>query len=498
MKVKSGIRHNRWLGILICVGFLAIATFPLPVAADGGPMVDTSLFTKLKEGQQVAVIRIMDTHTARVDLFVSILDQSGESHEITYFVPLGVEAKGFGVTEENSLDFNELLTKNLDFALFQGSRHSESIVQGLFAGTLLSNGIWLSPLWMPFLLSGCEAGMISPNATFTTESSTVSVFDIDETTDIQALVSVTGLDPAVTETLSRLQGQQIAVIKMKTAAPGVGGDLGIIQRGEMGLHLSWDTALVQSDSGATYAYPLGTGAAWSQPIDLTRVYIVAPADISLNVDFPRLGTNRSGYVRKASSYEPRIFEYLGQPAYAVEKTSASLIMPEQGWRDVNLWRVTYADSNSHEDIQITVKKGGSNSLATSLRQGGIMYAFFIGLCAAALFWVLSWYLLMPRLLGSGYNFRKMWAQPLIYLGINLLLLIIPGAILFLAFSFGQQAIALGLAMLVFGSASAGVFILRHLNRLGRQSIKAFIIVTIVSNAAYLLFALGYARLAGTI
>src|SRR4030067_16536 len=104
MKVKAGIRHIRWLGFLACVVFLAIASSPLSVAADGGPMVDPMLFAKLKEGQQVAVIRIKDMNTARVDLFVSILDQTDESHEITSFVPRGVAAAGFGGNEERSLD----------------------------------------------------------------------------------------------------------------------------------------------------------------------------------------------------------------------------------------------------------------------------------------------------------------------------------------------------------------------------------------------------------
>lgn len=85
-------------------------------------MVDPNLFAKLKEGQQVAVIRFHDTNTASVDLFISILDQTGESHEIVFFVPLGVKADGFSVREEDSLAFNEQLTRRLDMVLFQSYR----------------------------------------------------------------------------------------------------------------------------------------------------------------------------------------------------------------------------------------------------------------------------------------------------------------------------------------------------------------------------------------
>jgi hypothetical protein len=124
--------------ILLAVIF---TSWPLPAKADGGPMVDPNLFAKLKEGQQVAVIQFHDTDTASVDLFISILDQTGESHEIVFFVPLGVKADGFEVWEQNSLDFNDQLTNKLDMTLFQSWRHDREFMQYLFAGALLTNGV---------------------------------------------------------------------------------------------------------------------------------------------------------------------------------------------------------------------------------------------------------------------------------------------------------------------------------------------------------------------
>src|SRR4030043_483689 len=98
----------------ILLAVVLSTAWPLPAKADGGPMVDPNLFAKLKEGQQVAVIQFHDTNTASVDLFISILDQTGESHEIVFFVPLGLKADGFAVREQESLDFNEQLTNKLD------------------------------------------------------------------------------------------------------------------------------------------------------------------------------------------------------------------------------------------------------------------------------------------------------------------------------------------------------------------------------------------------
>jgi hypothetical protein len=490
---------SRSFRILAAVAVFLVA-IPVPVHADGGPMVDPRLFDKLKEGQQTAVVTIRDLTTARVDLFVSILDQTGESHDITYFVPLGVSPSALSVREENSLAFNDALTKDFDRVLFQETRQDQDILLSLYAGTLLTNGVWLMPLWLP-LLAGC-GGNEAAISVVTTESSTVSVFDINETTDVAALASTAGLDLSVTDTLRRLQGQQIAVINMKTqAATPPGPSNGESVTGEPGLHLSWDTSLQPSGGNMTYAYPLGTGAAWAQPIELTRVYVVAPASLGLSVAFPRLGANRSGYTRlSAGRYEPRVVGDPGEAAYAVEQGRTSLIMPALGWQEVNIWRATYTHSNAAEDIVITVKENAGSDLRERLRQGGILYDFGAGLVAAALFWILSWYLLMPRLLGRK-DRKGLWLRPFAYMGINLLLLIIPGVILMILLTFGQKAGPLFITFVVFGAAGAVTFIVKDLNKLGTpggRAIRSFIIVTLVSNAAYLLFALGYARLAGAI
>jgi len=247
-------------------------------------MVDPNLFAKLKEGQQVAVIQFHDTNTASVDLFISILDQTGESHEIVFFVPLGVKADGFAVREQDSLAFNEQYTRRLDMPLFQAYRRDQEFMQYLFAGALLTNGVWLTPLWLPLLFTGC-AGVPPPISTFKTDSSEVSIFGLEESTDLEALISTTGLDPSVTETLSRLRGQQIAVVNLRTQPQqtATGSTTEGAPTGEPGLHLSWQTTLATSESGATYAYPLGTGAAWAHPIEMTRVYLLVPEDLDFTV-----------------------------------------------------------------------------------------------------------------------------------------------------------------------------------------------------------------------
>lgn len=372
-------------------------------------------------------------------------------------------------------------------------------MQSLFAGALLTNGVWLTPLWLPLLFTGC-AEAPPPISTFKTESSEVNIFGLEESTDLEALISTTGLDPSVTETLSRLRGQQIAVVNLRTQPQqtATGSASESVPTGEPGLHLSWQTTLATAESGATYAYPLGTGAAWAHPIEMTRVYIIVPEELDFTVQYPKLGANRSGFVKKQSSYEPRIADSGEEPAYAVDTATDVSIYPYRG--RLNIWRVTYANSNAVEDIVITVNQGSGTSFGTILRRADSQAAFFIGLIVAALFWIMAWSFLMPRLLGKDRKIKGLWRLSLTYIGWNALLFV-PGAILYFVFSFGAQAIALFLLVIMFGAASVLTFALRHLNKLGvstAQGVRAFIIVTLVSNGAYLLFVLGYAKLVGVV
>jgi len=363
----------------ILLAVILSTAWPLPAKADGGPMVDPNLFAKLKEGQQVAVIQFHDTNTASVDLFISILDQTGESHEIVFFVPLGVKADGFAVREQDSLAFNDQFTNRLDMTLFQSYRQDQQFMQYLFAGALLTNGVWLTPLWLPLLFTGC-AEAPPPISTFKTDSSEVSIFGLDESTDLEALISTTGLDPSVTETLSRLRGQQIAVVNLRTqpqqAATGPASE-SAEPTSEPGLHLSWQTTLATGESGATYAYPLGTGAAWAHPIEMTRVYVLVPEELDFTVKYPKLGVNRSGFVKKQSSYEPRIADSGEGPAYAVDKASDVSIYPFRG--KLNIWRVTYANSNAHlNKLGVSTAQGVRAFIIVTLASNGAYLLFVFG------------------------------------------------------------------------------------------------------------------------
>jgi hypothetical protein len=197
-------------------------------------------------------------------------------------------------------------------------------------------------------------------------------------------------------------------------------------------------------------------------------------------------------------------DYTDVSAYAVDDAiGQSVYYPTSSagyYQPMRVWRATYTNSNSAEDILITVSPSRGMSLRTYLRQQGPEVALIVGLIVAVLLWILAWYFMVPRLVGKGIPVPGLWRISLTYIAWNLLLFL-PGGVLYLFFSFGVRAIPIIFAAIIFGGASVLIFSIRHLNRLTKVSGKAvriFAIVTGASGGAYLLFALGYAWLVGAI
>jgi len=462
---------------------LITVSVPVPALADGGPAVHYELWEYLKEGHQVAVVTILNQDYARIDLFISILDRTEQSHEIVFFVPLGTGISDFKVVEKRLAYFDEQATRYLDRIIRDSATRKQRAVQILFSGALLTNGALLVPLWAPVLLTGCAEAEPKPDVILQKED-----------TNLESLIRTTGLAPAVADTLSRLQGQQIAVVRMQTrpqegmeTGNGSGGTLS-----EPGLHLSWKTALIAGASGPAYSYPLGTGAAWSKPIELTRVYVVAPRDLDFDVQYPKLGSERSGYDIIEGAYISRNFQI---PSYAIDEARGDF---------GRVWRATYTQSNSADDIIVTAKPQSTYSrfLASaeeSATATSFIFAFFIGLAV----WVLAWYFLMPRFLGAGLERPTSinWYEALIYPGINLFFMFIPGAVFYLFFLFGMYLPSLGGVFLIPGLAVIGFFTSIHGKKLGvrrSRAVGAFVLTSLCGSAAYLVLALAFAKIINVI
>ena len=68
--------------MLLVLAFVSVLSVTIPVSADGGPLVTYDLWAQLKEGQQIAVVTLRNDNTAKIDLFISILDKTQQSHDI--------------------------------------------------------------------------------------------------------------------------------------------------------------------------------------------------------------------------------------------------------------------------------------------------------------------------------------------------------------------------------------------------------------------------------
>jgi hypothetical protein len=497
---------------------------PSPAIADGGPVLsDPELWAQLEEGQQTAVVTLQSDNTVDVDLFVSLLDNSGESHEVVFFVPLGTDPTDFSVMEKMSLEFDVELVQKLDNALRKEAERKTNFWLSLLPATLLTNGGWMLALCFPLLLSGCAGGVGPPEGegTFETESSRVDIYGLDEDTDLEALINTTGLDPSVRETLSRLTGQRIAIVTLQTQppVPGDDDDGSYEPPGQPGIHLAWTTALVPQSASVAYSYPLGTGSSWAHPIGLTRIYVVAPPGIDFTAKYPRLGADYSGYSGLAEvpfymsySPRPRIMEHYDTPAYAVDEARGDF---------GHISRATYAQSNSAEDVVISLAPpaGFLATVRRSLAGVGTVPTILLGLLIALLLWVVAWRYFMPRMLGTEYRWRdsRLWSDSLTYLGINAGVVLAVAAMaggafllaLFMGVYIGSTAgyvaalvvVAALVSVAVFGVPSILIFVRRHRRESGvsrGRAAWAYIVVVLAANSAYLVLAFGYAALAGAI
>ncbi len=504
---KAKYVFNRLVAIMVIAALLL--ALPAPAMADGGPVLrDPQLWAQLEEGQQIAVVRLGSSNTAQVDLFISMLDRSGESHEIVFFLPLGIDPTDFSVVEETSLEFDRAVTQELDQILLREARRTVSyrrnVRWSLLLGTLFINGAWSWPLWLLWTLAGCAApgAQLAPIATYETESSQVAIYGMDEDTDLQALIQTTGLDPAVQETLARLKGQQIAVITLQTQPPPEEGGSRWEPTGQPGIHLAWTTTLVSHSAEAMYAYPLGTGSAWANPIEITRVYVVAPPGVDFELQYPELGPNRSGFTLPLmwGQPEPRIMDAEG-PAYAAEDAVGDF---------GRIWRVTYMYSNSAEDLVITRLPEMSPETLAALRQLKSQQplqsiAYVVSFVMALVLWLIAWRYTMPRMLGLEYRWRGLrvyrdafgWA--LLYPLTNGVLLAVVALLVPITAGVSLLIGAPVLFITLLGVVSILLFVRWSSRNLGvskKRAALAYVIVVSVANVVYLGFAAGYAALVG--
>jgi hypothetical protein len=224
-----------------------------------------------------------------------------------------------------------------------------------------------------------------------------------------------------------------------------------------------------------------------------------------------LGTDYSGYSGFTripfGPLKPRITDHYDISAYAVDEARGDF---------GHIWRATYTQSNSAEDIVISISSAGGfiTTVRQSLLGWGTVPTFLFGLLIALVLWVVAWRYFMSRMLRMEYHWRgsKLWHDSLIYPGINAAVIlaaaIIAAAAYFAGSLTGTAGFMAGLTVAVllilaalFGVPSILVFLKRHQHSLGAsrsRMVMAYIVVALAANSAYLALAFGYAALLGAI
>jgi hypothetical protein len=496
--------------MVIVASFFLLATSVVPVRADGGPIItDQDVWEELEEGQQVAVVALEADGAVRTDLFISLIDHTGVSHEINFFFPLGWDASGLSVSEDHSSNFEAALTDQLDDRLRRDALERGDLVSDLYwsslPGSYLINGGWTWMALVVFALVGCS-GAPDPVEVLYTENAQVAVYDMDEDTDLAALIAISGLDPAVQDTLRALEGQQVAVVSIRTQAL-LEGDGGGYVHSQWGLHLQWTSRAVErEDGGWEHRYPLGTGGAWARPIPLTRVYVIAPDGVDFWVDYPVYGSDYTGYDSGLlfASDEPKIYRHLDQAGYAVNE-----LVTAQG---EHVWRGVYTQANPTEDLRIVHDAQASRLTrdeisGSRLRQFIRRWVWLYSIVLALGLWLICWRYVMPAYLGRTYRWSGLllwrdaivWA--LVHPVINILILaalfitgfvvsrlmgIMPGGIgdvfiILINLAVGTLGALLAFASLV-GLFTVGLFAWWHKDR--SRASRGYVKVVVLSNVSY--------------
>lgn len=191
--------------------------------------------------------------------------------------------------------------------------------------------------------------------TVTTEHTKAEVFGQLAPEELAALAELPELPDTVREALAGYVGKPFALVRLRTVPRG-GSGLGDADEPtpegpeeEPGIVLSFAQEMLPAEGALCHDYPLGTGAGWEQPIPVTQVYVTAPEDMPLEVEFPDRPRGEASLEMKGAGL--RRDESI---AYAAES------------RQVHF--ASYMRSNPSEDVSVRALEAGVSEFAVAARQ----------------------------------------------------------------------------------------------------------------------------------
>ncbi len=332
-------------------------------SAAGMVVAPAPVLGKLTAENQLAVVSINPDHTADVRLFISIRDRSGVPHDIYLLLPLQTLPKTIRAEEATLEGFWNTEVAPTDRTRAWGAYDTyrqESAVRtayrggAVLAGPCASVGALVShrrdlTIWY-------EASVETMSHSEKPQPATpvaVGEVEVHPSLQLDILASLTHLPELpylVRKTVRTYAGRPFALVRLRTLGTSASQGVPTAAAAGPGVGLAFVQHMVLRDASASYVYdfPLGTDAAWKQPVQCSQVYVTAPDTANLRVEFPRR-VRRSGV------------------KWLLDRDDSPASFEVQGALERQVYTVYYSDSDLDHDAEIRWLPSGASEFAAARR-----------------------------------------------------------------------------------------------------------------------------------
>jgi len=295
-----------------------------PANGDGVLLLPSELLGAFTEQSQLAVIEVNRDRTCRVDLFVSLLDTSGRSHEVHFALPLQTLPKHLQAQEVAASQFREDRLRPLDGVFWAEQKAGEqAAIDRLTAG--VAGAVVAGPLSLVLeggyvfsaMMSGTKraagalpGAAIGPAMTAETDHSKIEVYPALRAEDLARLAGLDDVPPTVREALKSYVGRPFALMRLRTI-PSLRSSPAERSLKERGIVFTFDQGMLRNGNGYSYDFPLGTGQGWANPIPATAIYVTADDDLNVRSLFPKTEEDLAGAAAGADR-QVHMASYYGQ------------------------------------------------------------------------------------------------------------------------------------------------------------------------------------------
>ena len=370
--------HNRWVLSIILTLLL-----PLTACADG--CIWGRGVSQFRETHQLAVINLTESR-ADVSMFIAI-EGIPAGEQVTYILPFWYRPDNFTLREDTARTFRDSLVapahdkvKRMNWvASHSASEELLSDAPIFIAGPI---GLILYPRF-----GKSRPVRLLPYATDATPHARAELYNINNG-DLQQLIKQSGLPAQYLQALAKYRTPYFAVMHLTGLSRAEQQNPKLSGRG-IRYHFTHHIA-------GRYVYPLGTGAAWPQPIPITEVYITCPESLVLHVQAPVEGEN----VGQDISYQAdELMDYLNETPEQQQSeqpfSARTLLAPETGSflsADIKrpcAWHIAYLMSNPAQDISVQLSRR-SISAAWRLRFAELLEHPGAPFVACCVLYLLAW------------------------------------------------------------------------------------------------------------